>query len=90
MDGTTIRLVVGAYNDYLYNLCEDLKIYKKSSHKVRKHYLSSLMKTDLDIDKIRAIGGQKYIETLFRSYIHDTNTDEYTKNILETVNYGIL
>ena len=48
------------------------------------------MKTDLDIDKIRAIGGQRRIETLFRSYIHDTNTDEYTKNILETVNYGIL
>lgn len=77
------RLQTSSFNGYLYKLCIDCGIIKKSSHKIRKTYISSLFDARLNINKIREIAGHEDERTTLNSYCFDRHDDMETEEILE-------
>lgn len=57
VNSSSSRLTTGSINSFLYRLCDEINIGKKSSHKIRKTYISSLFDSGLNINKIREIAG---------------------------------
>lgn len=79
------RLTSGSFNDYLYNLCRDVNIKPKSSHKIRKTYISSLFDVGLNINKIRELAGHEDERTSLNNYCFDRKNDIDTELILENL-----
>ncbi len=49
---------------------------KKSSHKIRRTYLSSLFDTGINVNTIREIAGHEDERTSLNNYCFDTKTDK--------------
>ena len=79
------RLTTGSINKYLYGLCDEINISRKSSHKIRKTYISSLFDGGLNINKIREIAGHEDEKTSLNNYCFDRRTDTDTEMILESL-----
>lgn len=78
------RTTTGSINKYLYSLCEEAGIeIKKSSHKIRKTFISSLFDTGLNVDKIREIAGHEDERTSLNNYCFETKTDRESERILD-------
>ena len=82
---STKRLTTGSINKYLYSLCDEVNTLRKSSHKVRKTYISSLFDSGLNINKIREIAGHEDERTSLNNYCFDRRTDSNTEMILESL-----
>lgn len=76
------RLTGSSINGYLYNLCDDVNTYRKSSHKIRKTYISSLFDKGININKIREIAGHEDERTSLNNYCFDRNTDTENEKAL--------
>jgi integrase len=60
----------------LYRYCERIKIDKKSSHKIRKTFISKLLDGNLNINEVRKIAGHENEKTTLRNYCFNT-LDQY-------------
>lgn len=82
MDGLYFKI-------FIKTLPADLVIDAKSSHKIRKSFISSLFDNGLNINKIWEIAGHEDKRTSLDNYCFDTNTDKESEDILEKVNYHL-
>ncbi|MCP1103249.1 integrase [Aequitasia blattaphilus] len=69
----------------LENICEDLKILKRSPHKGRKTYISNLLNNGVDPDFVRIQAGHQDLETTFSSYAYSTTKKEEQINQIENI-----
>ncbi len=79
------RLSACSINEFLYKLCDDVNTEKKSSHKIRKTYISSLFDANININKIREIAGHEDEKTSLNNYCFDRSIDKETEKALELV-----
>ena len=79
------RLTSSSINNYLYKLCDDINTERKSSHKIRKTYISSLFDMGVNINKVREIAGHEDERTSLHNYCFDRNTDVETEKILNNL-----
>lgn len=75
------RTTTDAVSTYLQNLCIRAGITNKSSHKIRKTYISSLFDHNINIDTIRRMAGHESEKTTLQNYCFD-QTDLDDLNIL--------
>lgn len=85
VNSSSSRLKSGKVNNYLYELCDNINSIRKSSHKIRKTYISSLFDNGININKIREIAGHEDERTSLNNYCFDRKTDRDTENILENI-----
>lgn len=83
------RLTTGSINSFLYKLCDEINIERKSSHKIRKTYISSLFDNGLNINKIREIAGHEDEKTSLNNYCFDRKTDSDTEKLLDNLSESI-
>ncbi len=79
------RLTTGSVNCYLYKLCDEINIGRKSSHKIRKTYISSLFVHGININKIREIAGHEDERTSLNNYCFNRSTDIETEKALDNL-----
>ena len=60
----------------LYRACKELGIRKRSPHKGRKTYISTLLNNGMDPDFVRTQVGYREIQTTLNSYTYSTTRDE--------------
>ena len=60
----------------LYRMCNVLGLTKRSPHKWRKTYISTLLNNGVDADFIRQQVGHKDLQTTFNSYAYSTTREE--------------
>lgn len=93
VNSNSSRLTTSSINSFLYKLCDEMNIGKKSSHKIRKTYISSLFDGGLNINKIREIAGHEDERTSLNNYCFDRKTDNDTEKLLDdlslNVKYGV-
>ena len=77
------RITTGSFNKYLYSLCKYAGLDPKSSHKIRKTFVSSLFDKGLNVNKIREIAGHEDERTSLNNYCFDIKTDKESESILE-------
>lgn len=63
--------------------CRHIGISEKATHKVRKTYISALIDSGLNIDKIRELAGHEDERTTYGNYCFNRMTDTQTENLLE-------
>lgn len=85
VNSNSSRLTTGSINSFLYKLCDEINIVRKSSHKIRKTYISSLFDTGLNINKIREIAGHEDERTSLNNYCFDRKTDKDTEHLLDNL-----
>ena len=60
----------------LYRICDELGILRRSSHKCRKTYVSTLLNRGIDADFVREQAGHKDLQTTLNSYTYSTTRNE--------------
>lgn len=85
VNSKSARLTTSSINSYLYKLCDEINTQKKSSHKIRKTYISSLFDNGLNINKIREIAGHEDEKTSLNNYCFDRRVDSDTENVLDNL-----
>lgn len=78
-----IRGTTSAFSQYLTDLCVEAGVMKKSSHKIRKTYISSLFDQKININTIREQAGHEDEQTSLNNYCFDQNTDRVIEDKLE-------
>ena len=73
-----------AFSKYLYDLCISSGVVAKSSHKIRKTYISSLFDKGVNINTIREQAGHEDERTSLNNYCFDQNTDSVIEAKLES------
>ena len=63
--------------------CEHVKMDVKSSHKIRKTYISTLIDSGLNIDAIRRFAGHSDERTTYGNYCYNRLTDAQTEKVVE-------
>lgn len=84
------RITSQRINNYLYDMCKTLGIEKKSSHKIRKTFISSLFDTGMNINKIREIAGHEDGRTALNNYCFDRRADVVTEKMLDDIGNKML
>ena len=69
----------------LYRICDHLGIQKRSSHKARKTYISTLINEGLDLDFVREQVGHRDLKTTLDSYTYTTTRNEHALQRLEEI-----
>lgn len=69
-------------NDTLYDCCQKISTYKKSSHKIRKTTISSMIDNGMNPTSIINIVGHKEYSTTLNSYCRERKHKESIKNEL--------
>ena len=64
------------FNTRLYRYCDLANISKKSSHKIRRCVISTLLDNVKNKDSVRAFAGHEKIQTTFNAYYKDISNDE--------------
>ena len=85
VNSNSSRLTTGSINCYLYRLCDEVNTNRKSSHKIRKTYISALYDGGLNINKIREIAGHEDERTTLNNYCFDRSIDRDTEEKLESI-----
>lgn len=80
------RITTTAVNKCIYKVCDDIDINKKSSHKIRKTYISSLFDGHININRIREIAGHEDERTSLNNYCFDRASNDDIQNKLEQIN----
>lgn len=83
------RLTSGSINAYLYRLCDEINTLRRSSHKIRKTFISSLFDGGLNINKIREIAGHEDEKTSLNNYCFNRRTKDETEQLLESL-HGVI
>ena len=73
-----------AFSKYLYDLCISSGVMAKSSHKIRKTYISSLFDSGVNINTIREQAGHEDERTSLNNYCFDQNLDSAIEEKLES------
>lgn len=73
------RSIADLYTKY----CHKLDIIKKSSHKSRKTYISSLIDGNVNLNTVRELVGHADERTTLRNYCFDRNTDKEKRSLIE-------
>lgn len=60
----------------LYRICDELEIKRRSPHKERKTYISTLINNGADIDYVRTQARHKDLNTTLKSYVYSTTEKE--------------
>lgn len=89
VNSKSARLTTGSINSFLYRLCDEINIKRKSSHKIRKTYISSLFDSGLNINKIREIAGHEDERTSLNNYCFDRKTDNDTEKLLDDLSLSV-
>lgn len=63
-------------NTCLYSYCEKVDIIKKSSHKIRRSVISSLLDNLANKKAVQEFAGHENIETTFNSYYKNISDDD--------------
>ena len=63
--------------------CKAIGIKTKTAHKIRKTYISTLIDSGLNIDRIRRMAGHSDERTTYNNYCYDRMTDNESELILE-------
>lgn len=63
--------------------CESINIDTKTSHKIRKTYISTLIDSGLNIDEIRRMVGHSDERTTYGNYCFNRMTNKQTENTIE-------
>ena len=63
-------------NDRLYKYCQMADIIKKSTHKIRRCVVSTLLDNVKNKDSVRVFAGHENIQTTFNAYYKDISSDE--------------
>lgn len=66
----------------LYSICDRLGILKRSTHKIRKTYISTLLNHQMDADFVREQAGHKYLKTTLDSYTYSTTRRDKNLELL--------
>lgn len=69
----------------LYRICDSLGINRRSPHKWRKTYISTLLNNGVDPDFVRAQVGHKDLQTTLNSYDYSTTRKEKQISQLEKI-----
>lgn len=69
----------------LYDMCDDAGIPRKSTHKIRKTVISSLIDGGVNINTIRKMVGHKKESTTYGSYCYDRRPKEEREELFENV-----
>ena len=69
----------------LYRICDSLNITRRSPHKTRKTYISTLINEGVDMDYVRTQARHKDLSTTLRSYVYSTATNEEKIAVLNQV-----
>ena len=70
----------------LYRLCDDLGIQRRSPHKGRKTYISTLLNDGFDADFVRTQVGHKELRTTLNCYTYSTTRkEEQVKKLQKTL-----
>ncbi len=80
------RTTTMAVNECIYKICDDINIRRKSSHKIRKTYISSLFDGNININRIREIAGHEDEKTSLNNYCFDRVTNKEVEEKLERLN----
>ena len=67
-------------NDVLYTLCQKVDSYKKSSHKIRKTTISSMIDNGMNPTTIINLVGHKEYSTTLNSYCRERKNQEAIRN----------
>lgn len=78
------RGTTSALSQYLYDLCVSAGIMAKSSHKIRKTYISSLFDKNININTIREQAGHEDEQTSLNNYCFDQNVNNVIEEKLES------
>ena len=68
----------------LYRICDTLEIPRRSPHKLRKTYISTLMNHHMDADFARSQAGHSTLQTTLNCYTYATTRDEELINQLNS------
>ncbi len=79
-----------AFSKYLYDLCLSSGVIAKSSHKIRKTYISSLFDKGININTIREQAGHEDERTSLNNYCFDQNTNSVMEEKLESATNKIV
>lgn len=63
-------------NDRLYSYYEKANVIKKSTHKIRRCVVSTLLDNVKNKDSVRMFAGHENIQTTFNAYYKDISSDE--------------
>lgn len=80
---TNERLTSSGLCSMLYKYCQNAGIEKKSSHKIRKTFISELFDIGMNIESIREIAGHEDERTTLHSYIFDRSTKSDIEKYLD-------
>ena len=64
------------FNTRLYRYCDNINIIKKSSHKIRRCVISTLLDNVKNKDSVRLFAGHEKIQTTFNAYYKDISSDK--------------
>lgn len=64
------------FNTRLYRYCDNINIVKKSSHKIRRCVISTLLDNVKNKDSVRLFAGHEKIQTTFNAYYKDISSDK--------------
>ena len=73
-----------AINKAYYSYCDHVGTVRKSTHKVRKTVISSLIDAGMNIDAIRRFAGHTSERTTYNNYCYDRRSDEANREILNS------
>ena len=73
-----------AFSQYLTKLCKESGVNPKSSHKIRKTYISSLIDKGVNINTVREQAGHEDERTSLNNYCFDPNVDTVIEEKLES------
>ena len=69
----------------IYHICDSLGIPRRSPHKIRKTYLSTMVNSSVPIDLVRAQAGHTNTATTFNYYVYDNQEDEARVEMINKV-----
>ena len=69
----------------IYHICDSLGIPRRSPHKIRKTYLSTMVNSSVPIDLVRAQAGHTSTTTTFNYYVYDNHEDEARVEMINKV-----
>lgn len=79
-----------SFSKYLYDLCVSSGVVAKSSHKIRKTYISSLFDKGVNINTIREQAGHEDERTSLNNYCFDQNVNSVIEEKLESASNKIV
>ena len=77
------RIISNTMEKRLYDYCDIAGISKKSSHKIRKTFISELIDNNININTIRKMVGHEHEATTYGSYCFDRKRDSEVEDMLE-------